>query len=217
MKRRRSRRPRQDSLFSSPSRSKVQAGPQLDRTRGGREESGVHEDSAGLREEQSTLDKAREMALRFISRRMRTSREVEEKLASKGFDRAVISGVVERLKSVGLIDDVEYARAFLRTSLKLRPRSYRSLNVELVRKGVSREIAASSVKESAELVPEAEVAKRLLAPASRRYEKLPPGERRRKLFSFLARRGFSLDTISELLGEDGSCKEEEDSCKETTE
>jgi regulatory protein len=132
---------------------------------------------------------------------MRTGREVRDKLTARGFDRGTVSTVVERLTEVGLINDAEYAAAFLRTSLKLRPRSYRVLLSELVKKGVSRETAGRAIAGSVELTPEVEAARRVMAKAARTYGRLPDGERRRKLFSFLARRGFSMDTISELLGE----------------
>jgi regulatory protein len=134
---------------------------------------------------------------------MRTAREIQDKLALKGFGREAISIVLERLTSVGLINDAEYAGAFLRTSLKLRPKSYRSLQSELIKKGISRDIAGSAIRQSSELTPEIEIARLVMAKASRVYGKLPSAERRRKLFSFLARRGFSLGTISELLGEEG--------------
>ncbi|MFH0777287.1 MAG: regulatory protein RecX [Candidatus Eisenbacteria bacterium] len=170
MQRRRSRKPQQDSLFSSES-------------------------------EESRVEAAREVALKLLTRRMRTGREIEDRLKTSGFDDRTISLVMERLTSVGLIDDAEYARAFLRTSLKLRPRSYKKLRAELAIKGVPREVVSEAVSESSEQVPEVDVAREVLAGASRRYEKLPSHERRRKLFSFLARRGFTLETISELLGE----------------
>jgi regulatory protein len=203
LKRRRSRRPPQDSLFSSADKHTQGTGAASD--------DDIHQpgDSPGRVTQESQLEKAREIALRFIARRMRTGREIADKLVSKGFERKVVAMVIEKFKAVGLIDDAEYASAFLRTSLKLRPRSYKLLKVELMKKGVTREVAANSVKESSELVSEVEIARRLLSRAHHRYENLPGGERRRKLFSFLARRGFSVDTISELLGEHDSSQETE--------
>ena len=186
MKRRRSPRPRQDSLFSSEAERKDESAA--------RQEAG-----SGA---QAELERARQTALRFLSHRMRTGREVRDKLAARGFDGGTVSTVVDRLTEVGLINDAEYAAAFLRTSLKLRPRSYRVLLSELLKKGVSRDTAGRAIAESVELAPEVETARRVMAKASRTYGRLPDGERRRKLFSFLARRGFSPDTISELLGEE---------------
>ena len=170
MQRRRSRKPQQDSLFSSDT-------------------------------EDSQVEAARNAALGLLTRRMRTNREIEEALASRGFPKEVVSKVTERLGSVGLINDSEYAGAFLRTSLKLRPRSYKVLRAELIKKGVSPEIANGAIRESLKSAPEVDVARGVFAKVSRRYEKLPQRERKRKLFSFLGRRGFSLDTISDLLRE----------------
>jgi len=170
LQRRKSRKHRQDNLFSSNT-------------------------------EDSQVEAARNAALRVLTRRMRTNREIEDELDSRGFSSQVVSRVTDRLRSVGLINDSEYAGAFLRTSLKLRPRSYRVLRAELIKKGVSPEVANSAIRESLKSVPEVDVARKLFAKASRRYEKLPQRERKRKLFSFLGRRGFSLETIAELLGE----------------
>ncbi|MCX5800350.1 MAG: regulatory protein RecX [Candidatus Eisenbacteria bacterium] len=170
MKRRRSRTPQQNSLFSSDA-------------------------------EESQVEAARNAALRLLTRRMRTNREIQDELDSRGFSKNVVSKVSERLKSVGLINDSEYAGAFLRTSLKLRPRSYRVLRAELIKKGVSPEVVDGAIRESLESVPEVDVARGVFAKVSRRYEKLPQRERRRKFFSFLGRRGFSLAIISELMGE----------------
>jgi regulatory protein len=170
LKRRRSRKPQQDSLFSSDT-------------------------------EDSQVEAARNAALRVLTRRMRTNREIEDELDSRGFSRNVVSRVTERLRSVGLINDSEYAGAFLRTSLKLRPRSYKVLRAELVKKGISPEVANNAVREALKSAPEVDVAREVFAKASRRYQKLPQREKRRRLFSFLGRRGFSLETISELLGE----------------
>lgn len=201
MKRRRSPRPRQDSLFSSEAeRTDGSSAGQDDGPGGSGRSAGPA--SGGSDSPERVLEKARQTALRFLSHRMRTGREVRDKLTTRGFDRRTVSTVVERLTEVGLINDEEYAAAFLRTSLKLRPRSYRVLLSELVKKGVSRETAGRAIRESVELTPEVEAARRVMAKASRTYGRLPDGERRRKLFSFLARRGFSVDTISELLGEE---------------
>lgn len=196
MKRRRSPRQRQDSLFSSEAERADGSSARRDVGSGFDDRAPGHADAG-----EPQVERARQTALRFLSHRMRTGREVRDKLTARGFDRGTVSTVVERLTEVGLINDAEYAAAFLRTSLKLRPRSYRVLLSELVKKGVSRETAGRAIAGSVELTPEVEAARRVMAKASRTYGRLPDGERRRKLFSFLARRGFSMDTISELLGE----------------
>jgi regulatory protein len=151
--------------------------------------------------DEKQVEAARKIALRLLTRAMRTRRDIEDKLASRGFSESVVASVSERLESVGLIDDAEYAGAFLRTNLRLRPRSYRLLRSDLIKKGVSSELANSAVRESSQTVPETSIAREVLTKAFHRYGKLPDRERRRKLFSFMARRGFSLETISEVLEE----------------
>ena len=55
----------------------------------------------------------REAALKLLERTRRTRRDLERRLKEKDFDAPEIERTLDRLAEVGLVDDVEYARAWL--------------------------------------------------------------------------------------------------------
>ncbi len=148
------------------------------------------------------VDGAREAALQLLERTRRTASDLRTRLERRGFERAVIDEVLERLRSVGLVDDAEYARAFLAGRLGRRPAGWRRLEMELRRRGVSPEDAALGRErlEAQQGVPdEVGAARRALEQAVRRYDRLDPRTRRQRLYALLARRGFDSDTIEQAL------------------
>lgn len=85
------------------------------------------------------LVKARETALKLLDYRMRTVKEVEDKLREKGFGQNTIEHTVASLSEYGLLDDRDYAAAYLKG--RIAQRGSRVLEQELAQKGVDRELA----------------------------------------------------------------------------
>jgi regulatory protein len=81
---------------------------------------------------------AREAALKLLDRARRTRNDLERRLAEKGFAPVTIAEVIERLSSVGLVDDVEYARAFLAGRWGRRAAGWRRLEQDLRGRGIAR-------------------------------------------------------------------------------
>lgn len=151
----------------------------------------------------------REVALRLLERTRRTRSDLTRKLREKGYDAAVIEAVIERLAAVGLVDDVEFALAFLAGRWGRRASGWRVLENDLRRRGVSKEdIAAARARFEIERggVDELAGALRAIGQASRRYAQLDPQVRRRRLWGMLARKGFDGDTIEAALRVAGSAR-----------
>jgi regulatory protein len=145
---------------------------------------------------------ARESALRLLERVRRTRSDLERRLKDRGFEPSVIEEVLDRLAAVGLVDDVEYARAWLAGRWGRRPSGWRRLEQELRTKGISTEdIATARVRLEQEqgVGDELTAARRLVGMAERRYRTLDPRARQRRLYALLARRGFDSDTIRAAL------------------
>jgi regulatory protein len=148
------------------------------------------------------LDACREAALRLLERTRRTRSDLMRRLRDKGYDPAVIGQVIERLAGVGLIDDVEYARAYLAGRWGRRAAGWRVLENDLRRRGVSPDdIAAARAGFELERggVDELAGALRAIEQAARRYVKLEPRVRRQRLWGMLARKGFDGETIEAAL------------------
>lgn len=148
------------------------------------------------------LEAAREAALRLLERSRRTRTDLERRLRERGFTAPVIEQALERLAGVGLVDDVEYARAYLRGRWGRRPAGRRRLEQELRGRGVSVddiEAARRRLIEETGPIDEVGAAQRVVAQAERRLRNLDPRVRRRRLYALLARRGFDGDTIEAAL------------------
>ena len=149
---------------------------------------------------------ARETALRLIERTRRTRSDLTRRLRDKGFAASDVEQVLDRLAAVGLVDDVEYARAFLAGRWGRRASGWRKLEQDLRKRGISSEdIAMGRARLEAETgaADEVAMARRVLDQTARRYASLEPHERKRKLWALLARRGFSTDVIGEALATQG--------------
>jgi regulatory protein len=145
---------------------------------------------------------AREAALRLLERTRRTRIDLARRLKDKGFAPGTIDEVLERLASVGLVDDVEYARAWLAGRWGRRPSGWRRLEQELRQRGISAETAAlarARLEEERGETDETVAALRVIAQAERHYRSLEPHVRKQRLYALLARRGFDSDTIRAAL------------------
>ncbi len=146
------------------------------------------------------VDRAHARALRYLRDRLRSRHELEQRLRRYGYDGDVVTATVELLAAGGLVDDRALAGAWVRDSVRLKPKGRRALRAELTAKGVAPEDVEAALAENVDEGEEA-LAKRALAP---RLEALrDKGERkgRAATVSFLARRGFNADLARRLADE----------------
>ncbi len=149
---------------------------------------------------------AQEKALGLLDRSRKTRRELERRLRERGYEAPAIAEALDRLARVGVVDDVEYARAFVRSRLARRPVALGVVIGQLRARGVSAEDieralagAGAGGPDGLDRAGERNRAERALAPLVRRYRNLDPREARAKIAAALARRGFDYDTVSEVL------------------
>lgn len=143
---------------------------------------------------------AYEAALNRLDRAARTARDMGASLRRAGYVSAAVDAVVARLQENGLIDDARYAERLAEAQAK-QPVGVYAFKRKLRAKGISDEDA----EEALSAFDEEQQKAACLAAArklSRRYEDLPPRERRAKLSQALARRGFSWDAIEAAMDED---------------
>jgi regulatory protein len=150
--------------------------------------------------EAETKKEAKEIALRFLSYRMRSEKEVRDKLKKKEFAEDLITEVIKDLKRVNLVDDYEFASAFIRDRISNSPRGKILLRQELWKKGIKKEIIEKVLKEyfkdeDEELI----LARELLQKRKKRYEGMDENISKRRIMSFLLRRGFSYDIVKQVL------------------
>ncbi len=153
-------------------------------------------------EPSSDVGACREAALKLLERARRTQSDLAARLAEKSYTPETIAEVLERLVAVGLVDDTEYARAFLAGRWGRKPAGWRRLQQELRGKGVGDEAvtAARGIIEAREgAIDEVAIAAKLVAQARRRYAKLDPRKQQQRLYALLVRRGYSGEVIRAAL------------------
>lgn len=144
--------------------------------------------------------KAQDMALSFISSRMRTLEEVRKKLADNEYPDEIAAEVLKFLKKYGYADDAAYCAAYIRECRKLRPKGRRLIEYELRLKGAG----ALDIEKAFELeeYDELEAANMLAAKKMRRRDALDAAAKR-KLEAMLERRGFGWEVIKEAVSSQG--------------
>lgn len=144
---------------------------------------------------------AMESALRLLAVRLRSRREVEDRLRRRGHSAGVIEAVLTRLIADGLLDDLRFSRSWVEGRMALRPSGALRLRRELRAKGVAPEmieqVLRAALSESDERARAVEVA----TVRARRYGAAPPEVAYRRLAGVLQRRGFSAGAIAAALRE----------------
>jgi regulatory protein len=142
---------------------------------------------------------ARLKAFRLLKSRLRSEKELRSKLREKEFSQSVIEEVIENFRSLGLIDDEKFARAFIHDTLLKKASGRRLLQNQLTSKGISGEIVKNVLSD---LLPEEEEESLLLRAAKSYTNRLRNSRKktseekiRHRTVQFLLRRGFSLSQI----------------------
>ena len=152
-------------------------------------------------EQRAEVFAARAAAMRILAYRALPSTEIGRRLVRKGYAKAAAEEAVAALVGAGLISDGELARHFVRTRARRFRYGPARLARDLRRLGIGREEAESAVRgafadegvEAVELLREA--AARKLAT----LQDLDLATRRRRLKTYLLRRGFAAADVIEVV------------------
>jgi len=164
---------------------------------------------AGL-EEAIALENARlhsyDRALNMLAFRARSSSELARSLVRKGEEKAHVDWAIARLQEQGLLDDAAFARAFTRSKVVGGKQSRRRVEQELARKGVARTVAGEAIDDvfEDEAVDQRSIVEEAARKKLRSLAGLDPAVQRRRLYAFLARRGYDLDDIRAAIESAGS-------------
>ncbi|MBL7069271.1 MAG: regulatory protein RecX [Candidatus Omnitrophica bacterium] len=143
--------------------------------------------------------KALRSCYRLLAVRDRSEKELKARLKTKGYSDRRIDEAIGCLKDKDLLDDARFARDWIKNRAAFRPKGLLALKNELVRKGVDAGIIDSVIKEEELGYNEYETAKSL---TDRKIETLggQNGLKRKKtIYDYLARRGFSFDVINDIV------------------
>jgi regulatory protein len=154
-------------------------------------------------ESHDTYRRAREVAVRFLAVRPRSTAELRDRLRRAGVASDTASPVIADLAGSGYLDDLEFARAWARNRLAIRPSGLLRLRAELRQKGVGSAVIEQAIREvngeEDAAAAEERRAQDLVARRLRAYARLSPEVRVRRLAGLLERRGFAAHIIARVL------------------
>jgi len=142
--------------------------------------------------------KAKNKALKFLSYRQRSEKEVVDKLKKEGFSQEIIDKTVEFLKGYNLIDDLNFAKNFVMDKSNINKYGPERIKYELYMKGIPESIINKSLEYYDD---EYSVALELARKKINSYKNDNKSAIYRKLGGFLQRRGFSYECILKVLRE----------------
>jgi len=143
-----------------------------------------------------------EAAAAFLAARPRSIGETTRRLRHLGYPHALVDEVVARLVELGYLDDDAFARSWVESRDRARPRGEYALRRELGQKGIARsvvdEVMVDRSDDAAGEDADRSAALALLVRRRAALEREPdPRKRRQRAYALLARNGFDPETCRE--------------------
>jgi regulatory protein len=145
-----------------------------------------------------------EAALRFLEPRQRSVGEVRRRLTGAGYRPELVEQAIEKLIGLGILDDAEFARAWVESRDRARPRGERALRRELQVKGIERATVDAAMDDrrpepGAADDPDVAAAEALIARHAAALGRVAdPRKRRQRAYALLARSGFDPEIASTI-------------------
>ena len=147
------------------------------------------------------LERARQVALRFLTSRDRSVFEMRQKLGQKRYSEDVIERVIANLQESRLLDDNAFARRWVETRLQSRPAGARKVEMELRGKGIDGTLVEQVLEEFGQQLGSEATAVDFLKGRAKHYGGLDERRAKRRMYGLLARRGFDADTAARAVDE----------------
>lgn len=146
--------------------------------------------------------KVYDRVLKFFSFRPRSEKELRDWFKKKQVGEETQKLIYQKLKHLGYLNDEEFAKWWIEQRTAFRPSGTRLLALELRQKGVTREIIDQQLSNLAiKPFSEHDLAKKVVEKKLKTLKNLPPLELKQKLVAALLRRGFSWETVKEVIDE----------------
>jgi len=154
---------------------------------------------------------------RFLEARSRSVAEVRRRLTSSGYPSDLVEGAITKLLEFGMLDDDVFARSWVESRDRSRPRGEHAIREELRLKGIDRptiDMVMTERRDATRRVdldgdpiddrgglpgPDRGAAERLLSKHARALARVAdPRQRRQRAYALLARNGFDPETCREV-------------------
>lgn len=158
---------------------------------------------------EAEVGKLMEKMYNWFSFRQHSEKEVKDYLKNLSYKRKLkdmdeISEVVtflliERLKKKGLINDLEFAKAWVESRRRSKQKGMNALKSELFQKGIDKEIVEEVVRLQVTGYSEDDLAELALEKKMKSWQNLEPAKKKQKALEFLMRKGFDYEICKEVI------------------
>jgi regulatory protein len=141
----------------------------------------------------------KKIAFDSLAYRIRTVAEIRQKLRAKKVSEPGIEKVLTHLAELGLTSDEEFARQLANEKIKRKGIGRKLIMQKFFEKGISKSTGEEVLEKIFSEVDEKQIA---LDNFRKYYPKIKQkdiGERKRKTFDHLARKGFDFEVINEII------------------
>lgn len=146
--------------------------------------------------EEILIKRARKRTMHLLERMDRTEAQLREKLRLGYYPEDVIEDAIAYVKSYHYVDDLRYAQNYVRAHKEQK--SQRKLQMELLAKGVPKQMAQQALAEEYQQQNEKELILKWIEKKQYCAQEADLKEKRR-MYQFLLRKGFQADDILYVL------------------
>lgn len=148
--------------------------------------------------ESDLLEKAKNYCFLLLKFRLRSEKELYQRLKKKKFDEVIIERILIFLKDKGFIDDNYFAGAWIESRIK-KPLGLRRLRQELSIKGIDKQTIDMQLEKIKNNYSEETVVSQVIEGQLKKIKGIDPQKARRRIYGYLLRRGFSPDVVIDVL------------------
>lgn len=157
----------------------------------------LDDDAEDLLRAEAEFFRCLQSAIRCLSRRTRSEKEMITYLAGKKFEPQPISKTIAYMRDHALLDDMAFAKEYVSAALRKQKYGRHKIAAELSKKGISKNISAELLPAECNSDSEYE---RGMAAALKKFKTITDEDDiERKLSAFLQQRGFDWNTIRKIV------------------
>ena len=145
-----------------------------------------------------SLAEARAYALKLLSYRSRSVKEMCEKLRNKGFHEDNIKSTIEYFLKIGLMNDEALASDLYRITTDYKSLGKSGIRTFLMKRGINKDLIDKTLTDHSSEIDE-RAAREFAVKRMDVLKKYPRDVIKRRLWGLLQRRGFSYDVIKRVV------------------
>ncbi len=147
-----------------------------------------------------TVTEAKNYIYRLLKIRIRSEREVRDKLRQKGFSEPTADEAVGYFKGIDLINDRLFTQKWIAWRL-VKPFGLKRIKLELKEKGVAPELIEEQFTETKSDYSEEEIVARLAKRRAAKHSGVPREKMKQRVYGYLMRRGFNPAAVFKAIKE----------------